>query len=86
MCVTLFHLQYIFVSILCLLITDLLFNNLTPILFFSRYHYSYKIGYIPEVRYQNYFKPLRTVDSVVLTPRDGKRGLTNKMSAPFYIS
>ncbi|XP_058603282.1 zona pellucida sperm-binding protein 3d.2 isoform X1 [Onychostoma macrolepis] len=37
---------------------------------FNRYHYSYKIGYIPQVRYQNYFKPLRTVDSVVLTPRD----------------
>ncbi|XP_073702817.1 zona pellucida sperm-binding protein 3d.2 [Garra rufa] len=37
---------------------------------FNRYHYSYKIGYIPQVRYQNHFKPLRTVDSVVLTPRD----------------
>ncbi|ROL41356.1 Zona pellucida sperm-binding protein 3 [Anabarilius grahami] len=37
---------------------------------FNRYHYSYKIGYIPQVRLQNHFKPLRTVDSVVLTPRD----------------
>ncbi|XP_050987749.1 zona pellucida sperm-binding protein 3d.2 isoform X2 [Labeo rohita] len=37
---------------------------------FNRYHYSYKIGYIPQVLYQSHFKPLRTVDSVVLTPRD----------------
>ncbi|XP_067305659.1 zona pellucida sperm-binding protein 3d.2 [Pseudorasbora parva] len=37
---------------------------------FNRYHYSYKIGYIPQIRLQNHFKPLRTVDSVVLTPRD----------------
>ncbi|KAG1936687.1 zona pellucida sperm-binding protein 3d.2 [Pimephales promelas] len=37
---------------------------------FNRYHYSYKIGYIPQVRFQNYFKPLRTVYSVVLSPRD----------------
>ncbi|KAK7158128.1 hypothetical protein R3I93_009355 [Phoxinus phoxinus] len=37
---------------------------------FNRYHYSYKIGYIPQVRLQNHFKPLRTVDSIVLTPRD----------------
>ncbi|XDV40728.1 hypothetical protein PO909_009747 [Leuciscus waleckii] len=37
---------------------------------FNRYHYSYKIGYIPQVRLQDYFKPLRTVDSVVLSPRD----------------
>lgn len=37
---------------------------------FNRYHYSYKIGYIPQVRHQHHFKPLRAVDSVVLTPRD----------------
>ncbi|KAL1259889.1 hypothetical protein QQF64_010466 [Cirrhinus molitorella] len=37
---------------------------------FNRYHYSYKIGYVPQVQYQNHFKPLRTVDSVALTPRD----------------
>lgn len=37
---------------------------------FNRYHYSYKIGFTPQVGYQNYFRPLKTVDSVVLTPRD----------------
>lgn len=37
---------------------------------FNRYHYSYKIGYTPQVRLQNHFKPLRTVDSIELTPRD----------------
>ncbi|XP_056617628.1 zona pellucida sperm-binding protein 3d.2 isoform X2 [Triplophysa dalaica] len=37
---------------------------------FNRYHYSYKIGFTPQVEYQGYFRPLKTTDSVVLTPRD----------------
>ncbi|XP_057196527.1 zona pellucida sperm-binding protein 3d.2 isoform X2 [Triplophysa rosa] len=37
---------------------------------FNRYHYSYKIGFMPQVEYQSYFRPLKTTDSVVLTPRD----------------
>ncbi|KAA0702806.1 hypothetical protein E1301_Tti016582 [Triplophysa tibetana] len=37
---------------------------------FNRYHYSYKIGFTPQVEYQSYFRPLKTTDSVVLTPRD----------------
>lgn len=39
---------------------------------FNRYHYSYKIGFTPQVNFQNYFRPLKTVDSFVLTPRDAQ--------------
>ncbi len=90
-CVNVFHLQYRFVYFVLVnhWITSLTIYPppSSSSFFFSRYHYSYKIGYIPQVRYQNYFKPLRTVDSVALTPRDGKRGLINKIkSAPFCIS
>ncbi|XP_051575809.1 zona pellucida sperm-binding protein 3d.2 isoform X2 [Myxocyprinus asiaticus] len=37
---------------------------------FNRYYYTYKIGFRPEVQHQNFFKPLKTMDSIVLTPRD----------------
>ncbi|TRY82105.1 hypothetical protein DNTS_013298, partial [Danionella cerebrum] len=37
---------------------------------FDRYHYSYKVGYVPHIINQRRIKLLRTVEKVMLTPRD----------------
>ena len=48
----------------------------------SRYHYSYKIGYIPKMETQRVFKQMTSREDFILTPRNGVWFVTTDTWSP----